>query len=118
MVFAGRSLHELLSRPADVNVQEKIQGHTALHKAVQLQVLDNIKVLAKARADPNRQDTLGETALHSAYNIKEFSIWQQLMRLGGDVHMRNQNGHTALFKALKANNGVALAVMRQYGVAE
>jgi ankyrin repeat protein len=108
----------LLSRPADVNVREEVQGHTALHKAVHLQSLDNIKVLCRARANPNCQDLLGETPLHSAYNVQEITVWQALMQLGGDVNLKNNVGNSALLKALKAKNGVALAVMRQYGVAD
>ena len=110
---------ELLSSPqADVNIKDSVQGSTALHKAVALNMQDNIKILSKARADPNSQDVLGETALHRAYNVKEFTIWQHLMRMSGDIHVRNEGGHTPLFKALTAKNDVALAVMRQFGVTD
>ncbi|ELU12831.1 hypothetical protein CAPTEDRAFT_148657 [Capitella teleta] len=114
----GKSLQELLSRPADVNVPDHVQGHTALHKAVCRQVMDNIWVLSRAHANPNCQDILGDTPLHCAFNVVDVTIWQILMQLGGDVHIKNGVGHSVLSKARKAKNGVAMAVMQQWGVAD
>ena len=98
-------MEELLTKHPDVNVVDWIRAETALHKAVTLNMHENIRVLCRTKAiNVNIQDVLGETPLHKACSNKELWLWQTLMKANGDVGVRDSYGQTPVFKALKSKN--------------
>ena len=114
-IFVGRISRQLLEHSADANLQESVAMETALHRAVVLNMLENIKVLTRSRqVDVNRRDLLGENALHKAYKCRDLVVWEGLLVAGGDVTARSSMGYTPLMKVLKERNTVAAAMMYQY----
>ena len=109
-------LNLLIEYGADVNDQDTVYGETSLHKAVRHDMFENMAVLAKYKADPNRGDLAGDTPLHAAALFcYKTPIWVRLITMGGYVNLHNNAGLTPLDKALKAKNPVAISLMRDCG---
>ncbi len=64
----------LLQAGADPNAKNSKTGLTALHKAVELGLLEVVKALIAKRADINQTDNDGNTPLHTALNITFSSL--------------------------------------------
>ena len=114
-MFPGDVSRLLLAHSADVNLQDSVAMETSLHKAVRINMIENIKLLTRARhVDVNLRDFLGENVMHKAYKCRDLAVWKSLLVAGGDVTARNITGYTPLMKALKERNTVASAMMQQY----
>ena len=114
-MFPGDVARLLLDHSADANLQDSVAMETALHKAVRLNMIENIKLLTRSRhVDVNRRDFLGENAMHKAYKCRDLAVWKRLLDAGGDVTARNIMGYTPLMKALKERNTVASSMMQQH----
>ena len=107
----------LIENGADVNDQDSVYGESCLHHAVRHDMIENMAVLAKYKADPNRGDICGETPLHAAAIFcYKTPVWVRLITMGGYVNQKNNAGMTPLDKALKAKNPVGIALMRDCGI--
>ena len=114
-MFPGDVARLLLDHSADANLQDSVAMETALHKAVRLNMIENITLLTRARhVDVNRRDFLGENALHKAYKCRDLVVWKRLLVAGGDVTARNVMGYNPLMKTLKERNTVGSSMIQQH----
>jgi ankyrin repeat protein len=88
-------LKELIASGVDVNVQNDMQGMTALIMACTYGFTDIAKYLISEGADVNIQDTMyGYTALFgAAYSSQE--LVEILLANGADIHTKSKEGTTA-----------------------
>mmetsp|Transcript_10369 Transcript_10369/g.24009 ORF Transcript_10369/g.24009 Transcript_10369/m.24009 type:complete len:270 (+) Transcript_10369:2386-3195(+) len=98
-------LFELLCKHPDVQLQTQLEAknrnsETVLHKAIEYQHIEFIKVLLKYGANPDVQNHQGQTALHIAAgeNMGKASmeILEVLLQEGADSTIEDENKKTAL----------------------
>ena len=68
-----------------------------------------LKLLLKAKADPNATDKLGRTALHAAALAGDAVATELLLAAGVQVDARDSHGVTALMEAARAGSNAVLA---------
>ena len=101
----------------DVNARDDVYCETPLHKAVRMRMTHNIQTLVRGGAKLNVPDAAGDSPLHKAATLQEISSWKILMAGGHMVaHLPNNRGLNAFQLATKANNHIAMSMMRQYGI--
>jgi ankyrin repeat protein len=66
----------LLRLGADINDDEDVFGHTALHAAIAVKSLPTVKVLIDAGADLTLRDKSGQSALHQSIVVGQFQIFE------------------------------------------
>jgi ankyrin repeat protein len=66
----------LLRLGADINDDEDVFGHTALHAAIAVQSLPTVKVLVDAGADLTLRNKSGQSALHQSIVVGHFQIFE------------------------------------------
>lgn len=71
-------------------------GETALHEAARDGLIQSIKMLCEAGANPNAKTFAGNTPLHVAAEHKQLDALATLVRLGGQVEIINEQGQTCL----------------------
>jgi len=88
-------LKGLIASGVDINVQNDMQGMTALIMACTYGFTDIVKYLISEGADVNIQDTMyGYTALFgAAYSSQE--LVEILLANGADIHIKSKEGTTA-----------------------
>lgn len=88
-------LKGLIAGGIDINVQDEMQGNTALTMACAYGFTDIVKYLISEGADVNIQDTMyGYTALFgAAYSPQE--LVEILLANGADIHTKSKEGTTA-----------------------
>ena len=88
-------LKGLIAGGVDINVQDDMQGNTALILACTYGFTDIAKYLISEGADVNIQDTMyGYTALFgAAYSSQE--LVEILLANGADIHAKSKEGTTA-----------------------
>ena len=98
----------LIENGANPNAQNKLDGRTALHMALEHStsiVLDFVKIMIDAGADVNILDKKGVGALSVAMekyeNTKNMEILNVLISAGAKVNERAKNGKTPLLHLLK-----------------
>ena len=119
----GRACRALLdwglshSPLVNLNAIDDIYKETPLHRAVRMRMIHNIRLLVSAGAKVKVQDVSGDSVLHKAATLQEIGAWKDLMRGGLKyAHLQNNMGMTAFQLAAKANNHIAMSMMRQYGL--
>ena len=107
----------LKSKSCSINAQGGTTDETPLHKCIRHGTIECLKRLIANRPPPNTniKDALGETTLHRAADHPNIFVWKHLLELGGDVTITNDHGYSVIQKVLRANNTVALSVMREHG---
>jgi ankyrin repeat protein len=99
----------LLDRDADIDSETTSNG-TALHVAINFQLVDVIEFLLRSGADPNITDSRDRTALHQELECSDgdtqpVRIVKLLLEKGANVEAKNRDGHTALHAcALQTSN--------------
>ena len=91
----------LLEAGADVNVQEKSGGLTALSLACHAGKTANVAALISAGADLNRPTRVGNTPLMQAIGFYHKEAALLLISSGADVNYATQTGNTALMCAAR-----------------
>ena len=90
------TIHRIIDRCADINAMSK-DGTTPLLLACSTGLSDAVKLLLKAKADPNIAYATGDASLHTAISAgcsKE--VIQEIIDSGGKVNAVNKRGRTAL----------------------
>lgn len=117
ILFSGRLCHILISHGAHADIKDSLLGETALHKAVRSNAIDNVSILIRCRVNVDTADTAtGDTALHkaAAQPTVDRAIWNALLAAKAKINIQNLDGLTAADKAQRANNSLAIAVLRAY----
>jgi hypothetical protein len=115
-----------LSRPkADINVNEKCDGLTPLHKAARSGHSEIVKLLLDHGADVNAKTDYGysaingRTPLHESiafgpYNMRKREICALLLKHGADVNAQDQNKETPFFESIRTtlvNTGICVLLV-------
>lgn len=82
----------LLSSTAWICYQDKINGETALYKAIKRNRIGIIRNLLNNGADPNIQNNLGETPLFTAVKKGNIEIIRELLEHSADITIKNNKG--------------------------
>ncbi len=85
----------LLQLGANKNAQSDTEKFTALHYAAKNSDTDTLKILLKAKADPNLKDHKGQTPLHHAAAEGDDDNVDLLVASGADVQSKDNMGRTA-----------------------
>jgi len=123
VVGAGRLCTLLIRHGAPVDVRDALLSETPLHKAVRSNAIDNVAALlafssARAKHLLRAADVAGNTALHKAASlpVTELAVWNALLAADGAGEVartaRNVDGATVVQVAQRANNSLALALLR------
>ena len=94
----------LLAAGADPNVADTSAGHTALMRAIDTQYESTVKILLKAKADPNKTSLDGKTCLDMAVESRKPGIVQALLDSGANVKAVSADGDSPVL--LAAQNGM------------
>ena len=113
-LISGVILPLLHSFGATLDNQDLVLLETPLHRAIQHQMIDNIKFLIAQGVNPNKRDIKGETVLHRAATMIKDVRWVHLMQLKVELTHRNCMGQTAVDKAERARNQIAISAMSQH----
>jgi len=89
----------LLEHGADINIQRKRDGYTALHRAAQAGNMKMIAWLIARGADVNRRKEDGGTPLSVAMNKDRLDAVRYLIEHGADINCRDQHSQTPLHYA-------------------
>ena len=84
----------LIDLGADINLQEKARGYTALHAAVENRKIDAIRLLLEHNANTNIQDAFGNIPLMKASHL-DIEIIDLLVKYGSDYNKENFYGNSA-----------------------
>lgn len=127
-LYAGDDVvDELLDNEADVSMIVKEDGSSVLHAAAQRKNLDSkiLKLLLKAGADPNVQNSEGETPLINVVNSSESGKeWlfnevkdsaEVLLDQGADPNIKDNSGYNALMWAIIRNWSDVVEMMLDEG---
>lgn len=88
----GRMLKALLDAGIPA-VAASHSGSTALHKAVAQGLVENVKMLLSAGADPGAEDSLSNSPLHLAAQMNgSAEITRLLLQAGAKAYQRNSSG--------------------------
>ena len=119
----GRLCTLLIRRGARVDARDSLLSETPLHKAVRSNAIDNVAAIlafVTSRWNPNRgADVAGNTALHKAAALPgtDLAVWNMLLSADGAaaaVRTTNADGATVLHVAQRAQNSLALTVLRAF----
>ena len=93
---SSETTQELIDHGANVNALNK-DGASPLLLACSVAQTDSVKLLLKAKADPNIAYTDGDSCLHTAIaaDCRKETL-QELIKSGADVNYLNTRGRTAL----------------------
>lgn len=107
----------LIDAHARLNDQDGI-GHTPLMRAVDLGHIDVVKVLLKAKADPDIKTEDGTTALILAvkYSTIKPEIVQGLLDAGADPNAKTRDGETAASIAVQEQKRELIPILARYKV--
>ena len=94
------ALMKAIQNGANVNVC-KLNGTTALMKAVKEGNLTAVNLLLKAKANVNQKDNEGMTALMYAPQSNSVEIIKALIKAGADINARDDGDQTVLFHAFE-----------------
>ena len=105
--FDEEILNFLIEKGADLNVQTRLAGKTALHYAcerrsgnVEVTALHMIKTLLRLGADPNAVDAYDETPLFGVIHRLDQGVATRAIELlkfhGADVNHKDEDGNTSL----------------------
>ncbi|XP_077566837.1 NF-kappa-B inhibitor epsilon [Stigmatopora nigra] len=86
----------LLTKGADLNIQEGTSGKTALHLAVEMNDSTSVKLLLSNGANVDAAMFNGCTPLHLAVGRQDATISNLLCQSGADTMLRNLEDETAL----------------------
>ncbi|XP_077443980.1 NF-kappa-B inhibitor epsilon [Stigmatopora argus] len=86
----------LLTKGADLNIQEGTSGKTALHLAVEMNDPTSVKLLLSSGANVDAAMFNGCTPLHLAVGRQDATIANLLCQSGADTMLRNLEDETAL----------------------
>ncbi|XP_057679530.1 NF-kappa-B inhibitor epsilon [Corythoichthys intestinalis] len=86
----------LLTKGADLNIQEGTSGKTALHLAVEMNDAMTVKLLLSSGANVDAAMFNGCTPLHLAVGRQDATIANLLCQSGADTMLRNLEDETAL----------------------
>ncbi|MFC1763443.1 ankyrin repeat domain-containing protein [Planctomycetota bacterium] len=89
----------LLQHGADINIQSKGDGVTALHDAANRGSMDRIKWLIAKGADVNRRMKDGNTPLGVAMNRDRFGAVKYFLEHRADINCHDERGRTPLHYA-------------------
>ncbi|KDQ13923.1 hypothetical protein BOTBODRAFT_80956, partial [Botryobasidium botryosum FD-172 SS1] len=91
----------LLQAGADIRLQAKDLGGTALHYASGRGLISTVQLLLASGADSRARDIDGWTALHYAVESGDCSaeVILALLEAGADINARNLDGQTPLHRA-------------------
>ncbi|MFC1761161.1 ankyrin repeat domain-containing protein [Planctomycetota bacterium] len=93
----------LLKHGADINIQRKSDGATALHEAASRSPYRRMKSMAwliAQGADVNRRNKEGSTPLGVAMNRDRLDAVKYLLEHGADINCRDEDGMTPLLDAV------------------
>ncbi|MBN2317040.1 MAG: ankyrin repeat domain-containing protein [Sedimentisphaerales bacterium] len=86
----------LLEHGANINIQRKGDGATALHDAAQRGSMKRMRWLIARGADVNRRKEDGSTPLSVAMNRDRLDAVKYLLEHGADINYHNEDGKTPL----------------------
>ncbi len=92
-------VEKLIKLGFDVDFQNEENGYTALMIAAVAGDVDMIRLLIKAGANLNIQNTNGATALITAVIYNQINVVRLLISVGANLNIRNADGNTALIVA-------------------
>lgn len=110
-----QQVRRLLNSGADANFQEKQNGWSPLHSAVQCDRADLVELLLTHGADPCLRKHNGATALIIAGIEGNVQVLQLLLDAGADVNERDLHGFTALMEAAGRGHVEALRFLHSRG---
>jgi len=110
--FDEEILNFLVEKGADLNVQTRLAGKTALHYAcerrsrnVEVTALHMIKTLLRLGADPNAVDAYEETPVFGVIHRLDQAVATRAIELlkihGADVNHKGEGGNTPLHKSME-----------------
>lgn len=92
-------------------------GRTPMHWACRKGFADEVKLLLRYGANPNRPNSFGRTALHESFDYDGLSQEgiELLIRAGADVNAVDKNNETPLFLAAWRGNLTSVKLFMQHG---
>lgn len=91
----GKVADLLKLRPHHANNFDKA-GNYLLHRAIEKQDYELVRLLLDCGADPNTRNNMGYTPLHFAVIFKDHRIVHLLLKNNSNVNVRSNSGKTAL----------------------
>lgn len=102
----------LLAAGADPNVADTSAGHTALMRAIDTQYESTVKILLKAKADPNKTNLDGKTSLDMAVESRKPGIVKALIDSGANVKSVSKDGSSPVLYAAQDGSEESLEMIR------
>ena len=112
------AIKELISKMSISNLNQVIDGNTALMTASMIRNRPIVELLLDHGADINIRDKDGKTALMLMYSHslnEDNDITRLLLERGADTNIRDKNGKTALMYATEMGDVIAVILLLKYG---
>lgn len=108
----------LIEGGAKVNGDVDGVGHTPLMRAIETQQVEIVKVLLKAKADPNAKNSEGESCLMMGVESRKPEIVQELITSGADVKFATPDGDSPALTAAIDSMTESLEILKILGKAK
>ena len=112
------AIKELISKMSISNLNQVIDGNTALMTASMIRNRPIVELLLDHGADINIRDKDGKTALMLMYSHslnEDNDITRLLLERGADTNIRDKMGKTALMYATEMGDVIAVILLLKYG---
>lgn len=103
----------LIERGADIDVVINLDGYTLLHKAVQDNYVDGIRILVEHGANIE-SSAAGQMPLHIAAKKNHLECIKVLIELGADVGAKDYMEKTPIERAIEQGHEQAASMMQHY----